>query len=481
MKRSFSINKRARFILCAFCFAIVALALGATGYHFVRTNGEVNAEGAGAYDVDVVASPSNGGTVTGKQTDVEPGDYVAIRATAKEGYSFSKWTCRKESDNSFLRDYNSATATVTMGEFNIKCTAHFILEQEYTPTYTITVSADPSRGGSVSGGQTTTANSQVTIRATANDGYSFSKWTCRKVSDNSFLRDYNSATATVTMGEFNIECTAHFILEQEFILYDVTIYPGDGGKVNVDGILYSDEFSKTVTPGTTVTMVAVADSDYRYRFDKWVCNGEEYTNSNLSLTVNENYSCTAMFEQEYTPGDNTGGNTSGDNTGGDNEGGDNTGGNTSGDNTGGNTSGDNTGGDNTGDNTGGNTSGDNTGEDNTGDNTGGDNTGGNTSGDNTGGDNTGDNTGGNTPGDDDSGEDGDGDNKDDEKNDEENEKTDESTDKSDGETIAVPDTGGNTSGSDGGMASMLFALPVLSVVMMSVYCIAHKTHRVKFN
>ena len=378
MKRSFSINKRARFILCAFCFAIVALALGATGYHFVRTNGEVNAEGAGAYDVDVVASPSNGGTVTGKQTDVEPGDYVAIRATAKEGYSFSKWTCRKESDNSFLRDYNSATATVTMGEFNI-------------------------------------------------------------------------------------ECTAHFILEQEFILYDVTIYPGDGGKVNVDGILYSDEFSKTVTPGTTVTMVAVADSDYRYRFDKWVCNGEEYTNSNLSLTVNENYSCTAMFEQEYTPGDNTGGNTSGDNTGGDNEGGDNTGGNTSGDNTGGNTSGDNTG------------------EDNTGDNTGGDNTGGNTPGDNTGGDNTGDNT----PGDDDSGEDGNGDNKDDEKNDEENDKendkTDESTDKSDGEAIAVPDTGANTNGPDGGMVSMVFILPVLSVVMVGVYYIVHNVHRVKFN
>ena len=468
MKRSFSINKRARIVLCAFCFAIVALALGATGYHFVRTNGEVNAEGAGKYDVEVVASPAGGGTVSGGGSNVYPGTSVTIKATAKNGYYFSQWACNKKDSEGYYTEiydsYTTPTKTILVENYSVQCVAKFVASPT-TPVYTVTATSD-------GGGTVSPANSEVddgediALRATPNNGFRFDYWVC-----NGLRYERNPLTLSV---HSNYTCKAFFADEN----YYVTVYSSDadGGTATIDG---ESGDTKIVPSGASVTIIAASNPGYR--FDKWVCNGEEYTNSRWTFTVRKPYTCTAMFEQEYTPGDNTGGNTSGDNTGGDNEGGDNTGGNTSGDNTGGNTSGDNTGGDNTGDNTGGNTSGDNTGEDNTGDNTGGDNTGGNTSGDNTGGDNTGDNTGGNTPGDDDSGEDGDGDNKDDEKNDEENEKTDESTDKSDGETIAVPDTGGNTSGSDGGMASMLFALPVLSVVMMSVYCIAHKTHRVKFN
>lgn len=455
MKRSFSINKRARFILCAFCFAIVALVLGVTGYHFARTNGEVNAEGAGTYDVIVVASPSSGGTLVGGQNDVDPGTSVIIGATANNGYDFSQWTCSKiDSGGNVIGpygDYNSPRATIVVGNNSVKCVAEFTTSSTGTSTliYAVTVTSD-------GGGTVTPTNSEVydgediVLRATPDNGFRFDYWVC-----NGARYERNPLTLSV---HFDYTCKAFFADEN----YYVTVHSSDGGTATIDG---ESGDTKIVPSGASVTIVAISNPGYR--FDKWVCSGEEYTNSRWTFTVRKPYTCTAMFEREYTPGDNTGGNTSGDNTGGDNEGGDNTGGNTSGDSTGGNTSGDNTGGDNTGDNTGG------------------DNTGGNTSGDNTGGDNTGDNTGGNTPGDDDSGEDGNGDNKDDEKNDdkddEEGGKAGESTEESDGETIAVPDTGANTNGLDGGMMSIMIALPVLSVVVMGLYLVNHKIHHVKFN
>ena len=45
------------------------------------------------------------------------------------------------------------------------------------PNYTITVSASPSAGGTVSGGGTFAAGSSRTVTATANSGYTFANWT----------------------------------------------------------------------------------------------------------------------------------------------------------------------------------------------------------------------------------------------------------------------------------------------------------------
>jgi hypothetical protein len=56
-------------------------------------------------------------------------------------------------------------------------TQSIILYYQPTQTYTITVSASPSSGGTVGGGGTFAAGSSRTVTATANTGYSFTNWT----------------------------------------------------------------------------------------------------------------------------------------------------------------------------------------------------------------------------------------------------------------------------------------------------------------
>ena len=474
MKRSFSINKRARIVLCAFCFAIVALVLGATGYHFARTNGEVNAEGAGTYDVIVAASPSNAGNLVGGQKDVDPGTSVIIGATAKNGYDFSRWTCSKiDSGGNVIGsygNYNSPRATIVVGNNSVKCVAEFTTSSTGTSTLIYAVTATSDGGGTVTPTYSEVDDGEeIVLRATPDNGFRFDYWVC-----NGLRYERNPLTLSV---HSNYTCKAFFADEN----YYVTVYSSDGGTATIDG---ESGDTKIVPSGASVTIIATSNPGYR--FDKWVCSGEEYTNSRWTFTVRKPYTCTATFKEEYTPGDNTGGNTSGDNTGGDNEGGDNTGGNTSGDNTGGNTSGDNTGGDNTGDNTGGDNTGGNTSGDNTGGDNAGENTGGDTPGDNTGGDNTGGNTGDDTSGGDVPGEDGDGENKDNEKDDEKDDekkddKKDESSDESNNGTVAVPDTGANTNGFGGGMAGIIIALPVVAIVLLSLNFASRKVHHIKFN
>ena len=71
------------------------------------------------------------------------------------------------------------TVTVTYTEDGVTKTATFTVTivEPVTTTYTISVSADPSEGGTVSGGGTYDENASVTVTATANEHYSFVRWT----------------------------------------------------------------------------------------------------------------------------------------------------------------------------------------------------------------------------------------------------------------------------------------------------------------
>ena len=82
--------------------------------------------------------------------------------------------------------------TITGGTFSIDPTTYGVNTQNYTvtknadntytvgetpATYTVTATASPTAGGSVTGGNTYEENASVTVTATANDGYKFVKWT----------------------------------------------------------------------------------------------------------------------------------------------------------------------------------------------------------------------------------------------------------------------------------------------------------------
>ena len=119
--------------------------------------------------VSVQASPAEGGTVTGSNT-YHRGATVTIAATPNSGYQFKEW----QLDGRQI----SATASYTFtASADQAFTAIFEkVEQPPVKTYSVSLSANPSAGGSVSGGGTFAENSTATITATTNSNYRFTGW-----------------------------------------------------------------------------------------------------------------------------------------------------------------------------------------------------------------------------------------------------------------------------------------------------------------
>ena len=121
---------------------------------------------AGSYVISASVVPENSGTITGAG-GYEYGQSCTLAATANSGYTFANWT----EDGNVVSSNTSYTFNVT-GNRTLK--ANFTTNPQ---NYTISVSANPSSGGSVSGGGTYNHGQSCTISATANSGYTFENWT----------------------------------------------------------------------------------------------------------------------------------------------------------------------------------------------------------------------------------------------------------------------------------------------------------------
>ena len=122
---------------------------------------------ANEYSIQVSANPTEGGTVEGGGTYTQ-GEQCKVEATSKPGFTFINWT---ENGNQVF-DLAEYTFTV---EGNRNLVANF--EAQAPTEYTINVSANPSDGGTVTGGGTYQQGGQCTVEATANAGYTFINWT----------------------------------------------------------------------------------------------------------------------------------------------------------------------------------------------------------------------------------------------------------------------------------------------------------------
>ena len=153
----------------SFSSTLTGLTLGTTYYvRAYATNSHTTAYGNEVsftlYTIDVLANPSNGGTVSGGGT-YNQGASCTLTATANTGYTFTKWT------KNGTQVSTNASYSFTVTE-NASYVAEFSLK-----SYTISASASPSAGGTVSGGGTYNHGSTCTLTATANIGYTFTKWT----------------------------------------------------------------------------------------------------------------------------------------------------------------------------------------------------------------------------------------------------------------------------------------------------------------
>lgn len=106
--------------------------------------------------------------------EMEPGNTIQVTVTPADGYTFQGWS-DGESEN---------PRTITIEECGVTYTARFTGGSPSpdppgpTPTekYTITVKANPSNGGNVTGGGQYDSGTNVTLTASANPNYQFNGW-----------------------------------------------------------------------------------------------------------------------------------------------------------------------------------------------------------------------------------------------------------------------------------------------------------------
>ena len=119
------------------------------------------------YTIAVSANPTVGGTVTGGGTFAS-GTSVTATATASTGYTFVNWTeGGAEVSASVAYTFTVAADRTLVANF----------ADDAVTTHTITVSANPTVGGTVTGGGTFASGTSVTVTATASMGYTFVNWT----------------------------------------------------------------------------------------------------------------------------------------------------------------------------------------------------------------------------------------------------------------------------------------------------------------
>ena len=133
--------------------------------------------------------------------------------------------------------------------------------------YTLTVTS--ANGGSVTDGGTYDDGTEVTITATANDGYEFVGWEGN---------DSSNSSLTITL---NSNQTVQPIFQ--IIQYTLSVSTTEGGTVSSEGGTY--DF------GTEVTITATPNEGYR--FTGW--EGNDSTSESLTVTLNSDVEITPIF------------------------------------------------------------------------------------------------------------------------------------------------------------------------------------------
>jgi hypothetical protein len=150
------------------------------------------------YDLTVVSSPAEGGTVTGDGT-YDCGTYQQITATPADAcWYFVNWT------GDGITDPNLATTTVHI-DANKTVTANFAKIE-----YTLTTIADPAAGGTVTGGGLYDCGDTAVVEATPTLGWEFVEWQgdLAGISNPTTIDIDGDKTVTAVFEElFSTECT----------------------------------------------------------------------------------------------------------------------------------------------------------------------------------------------------------------------------------------------------------------------------------
>ena len=216
-------------------------------------------------DITIVEGDVDDGSISGT---FEEDQSCTVVATPNTGYHFVNWT----ENGTSVSSNASYTFTVTG---NRDLVANF---SQQVQTYTITATANPTSGGTVTGAGTYNQGSTATLTATANTGYTFTNW-----------KKGNTVVSTNPTYTFTVESDGAYVatFTRNSYVISATANPTAGGTVSGAG---------TYNHGASCTLRATANEGYT--FVKWTKNGTQVsTNANYTFTVTEAATYVANFEQ----------------------------------------------------------------------------------------------------------------------------------------------------------------------------------------
>ena len=219
--------------------------------------------------VAATANPTDGGTIAGAGA-YNYGSTAELTATTATGYNFVNWT----DDGTEVSTDAVYSFTVTT---DITLVANFELQ-----SLTVTASANPTEGGTVTGDGIYDYGSTVELTATTATDYNFVNWT-------------EDGTEVSTDATYSFTVTGDRTLVANFELQRFTIF----------AIASPDEGNTTTGYGTydinsTVELTAIATTGYN--FINWTESGTEVsTNAAYSFTITGDRTLVANFElQSFT-------------------------------------------------------------------------------------------------------------------------------------------------------------------------------------
>jgi hypothetical protein len=171
------------------------------------------------------------------------------------------------------------TATITTGAKDLagnSLAQNYVWSFTTTTPVTILLSSNPSNWGTTSGGGAYIKGTIITVKATANNGFSFTNWT-----------ENGNSVSTNTNYQFTISGNRTLVANFSNIQYSVSLTsnPAAGGSTSGAGNFNS---------GSLVTVTAIANSGYS--FTNWTENGNVVsTNASYQFTINGNRSLVANF------------------------------------------------------------------------------------------------------------------------------------------------------------------------------------------
>ena len=216
-----------------------------------------------SYEITATANPTEGGTVSGAGT-YNHFETCTLSATVNTGYTFINWT------KGGVEVSTNPTISFTVEEA-ADYVANFSLN-----SYQITVTADPTVGGTVSGAGTYNHFVSCTLTATVNTGYHFVNWTLG-----------GEVVSTSATYQFEVSGAADYVAHFELNSYAITATanPAAGGTITGAG---------TYNHFETCTLTATVNTGYT--FINWTKGGVEVsTNPTISFTVEEAVDYVANF------------------------------------------------------------------------------------------------------------------------------------------------------------------------------------------